>query len=85
MAKAPRRRRLLTACKLAALAVALEAALMAILVATSQPTAKRCWSPGKGIVYDRPAVSTVVEVDTGRTCAVAPGGQMTEIREGDRQ
>ena len=69
---------------MAALIVA-EAVALALLVAVSQPACKRAWRPGKGIVYDRPAVSTVVEVDTGRTWAVAPGGQMTEIREGDRQ
>ncbi len=69
---------------MAALIVA-EAAALALLVAVSQPACKRAWRPGKGIVYDRPAVSTVVEVGTGRTWAVAPGGQMTEIREGDRQ
>ena len=65
--------------------VVAEAAALALLVAASQPVCKHVWRPGKGIVYDRPAVSTVVEVDTGRTWAVAPGGQMTEIREGDRQ
>lgn len=69
---------------MAALIVA-EAAALALLVAVSQPACKRALRPGKGIVYDRPAVSTVVEVGTGRTWAVAPGGQMTEIREGDRQ
>lgn len=83
MAKASRRRRLLAACKVAALAVALEAALMAMLVAASQPTAKRYWSPGKGIVYDRPLAKTVIEVPTGRTWAVAPDGTETITREGD--
>ena len=83
MAKASRRR-LLAACKVAALAVALEAALMAMLVATSQPTAKRCWSPGKTIVYDRPLAKTVIEVPTGRTWTVAPDGTETITREGDR-
>lgn len=68
---------------MAALIVA-EAAALALLVASSQPVCKRTWRPGRGIVYDRPAVSTVVEVDTGRTWAVAPGGQMAIIREGDR-
>lgn len=62
-----------------------EAAALALLVAVSQPACKRTWRPGKGIVYDRPAVSTVVEVDTGRTWAVAPGGTEKIIREGDRQ
>lgn len=61
-----------------------EAAALALLVAFSQPVTKRVWRPGKGVVYDRPAVSTVVEVDTGRTWAVAPGGEMTIVREGDR-
>lgn len=82
MAKASRRR-LLAACKVAALAVALEAALMAMLVATSQPTAKRHWSPGKSIVCDRPLAKTVIEVPTGRTWAVAPDGTETTTREGD--
>lgn len=82
MAKASRRR-LLAACKVAALAVALEAALMAMLIATSQPTTKRCWSPGKSIVYDRPLAKTVIEVPTGRTWTVAPGGTETITREGD--
>lgn len=83
MAKAPRRRRLLAACKLAALAVALEAALMAMLIATSQPPAKRLRAPGKGIVCDRPLAKTVIEVPTGRTWAVAPDGTETITREGD--
>ena len=61
-----------------------EAAALALLVAVSQPACKRAWRPGKGIVYDRPAVSTVVEVDTGRTWAVAPGGQMVIKRGSDR-
>ena len=61
-----------------------EAAALALLVASSQPVCKRAWRPGKGIVYDRPAVSTVVEVDTGRTWAVAPGGQMILTRGSDR-
>lgn len=82
MAKASRRR-LLAACKVAALAVALEAALMAMLIATSQPTAKRCWSPGKSIVCDRPLAKTVIEVPTGRTWTVAPGGTETITSEGD--
>ena len=82
MAKASRRR-LLAACKVAALAVALEAALMAMLIATSQPSAKRCWSPGKTIVYDRPLAKIVIEVPTGRTWTVAPGGIETITREGD--
>lgn len=82
MAKASRRR-LLAACKVAALAVALEAALMAMLVATSQPTAKRCWSPGKSIVSDRPLTKTVIEVPTGRTWTVAPDGTETITSEGD--
>lgn len=82
MAKASRRR-LLAACKVAALAVALEAALMAMLVAASQPTAKRCWSPGKSIVCDRPLAKTVIEVPTGRTWTVAPGGTETITSEGD--
>lgn len=82
MAKASRRR-LLAACKVAALAVALEAALMAMLIETSQPTAKRHWSPGKTIVYDRPLAKTVIEVPTGRTWTVAPGGAETITREGD--
>ncbi|MBS6401088.1 MAG: hypothetical protein KH396_03980 [Atopobiaceae bacterium] len=82
MAKASRRR-LLAACKVAALAVALEAALMAMLVATSQPTAKRAWHPAKSIVYDRPLAKTVIEVPTGRTWTVAPGGAETITREGD--
>ena len=69
---------------MAAVAVA-EAVALALLVASSQPVCKRAWRPGKGVVYDRPAVSTVVEVDTGRTWSVAPGGQTTIIREGDRQ
>lgn len=84
MAKASRRR-LLAACKVAALAVALEAALMAMLIATSQPTTKRHWSPGRGIVYDRPLAKTVIEVPTGRTWAVAPDGQMVLTRRSDRQ
>lgn len=82
MAKASRRR-LLAACKVAALAVALEAALMAMLVAASQPTAKRCWSPGKSIVCGRPLAKTVIEVPTGRTWTVAPDGAETITREGD--
>ena len=82
MAKASRRR-LLAACKVAALAVALEAALMAMLVATSQPTANRCWSPGKSIVCDRPLAKTVIEVPTGRTWTVAPDGTETITSEGD--
>ncbi len=82
MAKASRRR-LLAACKVAALAVALEAALMAMLVAASQPTAKRCWSPGKSIVCDRPLAKTVIEVPTGRTWTVAPDGTETITSEGD--
>lgn len=82
MAKASRRR-LLAACKVAALAVALEAALMAMLIAASQPTVKRHWSPGKSIVYDRPLAKTVIEVPTGRTWAVAPDGTETITREGD--
>ncbi len=82
MAKASRRR-LLAACKVAALAVALEAALMAMLVAASQPTAKRCWSPGKSIVCDRPLAKTVIEVPTGRAWTVAPDGTETITREGD--
>ncbi len=61
-----------------------EAAAIALLVVASQPACKRAWRPGKGIVYDRPAVSTVVEVDTGRTWAVAPGGQMVLTRGSDR-
>lgn len=68
---------------MAALVVA-ETVALALLVAATQPVAKRVWRPGKGVVYDRPAVSTVVEVDTGRTWAVAPGGEMTIVREGDR-
>ena len=68
---------------MAALIVA-EAAALALLVASSQPVCKRAWRPGKGILYDRPAVSTVVEVDTGRTWAVAPGGQMILTRGSDR-
>ena len=68
---------------MAALIVA-EAAALALLVASSQPVCKRAWRPGKGIVFDRPAVSTVVEVDTGRTWAVAPGGQMILTRGSDR-
>lgn len=82
MAKASRRR-LLAACKLAALAVALEAALMAMLVAASQPAAERLRVPGKGIVCDRPLAKTVIEVPTGRTWTVAPGGIETITREGD--
>ena len=82
MAKASRRR-LLAACKVAALAVALEAALMAMLVAASQPAAERLRVPGKGIVCDRPLAKTVIEVPTGRTWAVAPGGAETITREGD--
>ena len=82
MAKASRRR-LLAACKVAALAVALEAALMAMLMATSQPAAKRCWSPGKGVVYDRPLAKTVIEVPTGRTWTAAPDGTETITSEGD--
>jgi|GEM_PF-5811892 len=82
MAKASRRR-LLAACKLAALAVALEAALMAMLVAASQPAAERLRVPGKGIVCDRPLAKTVIEVPTGRTWAVAPDGAETITREGD--
>lgn len=82
MAKASRRR-LLAACKVAALAVALEAALMAMLVATSQPTAKRAWRPVKSIVYDRPLAKTVIEVPTGRTWTVAPDGTETITSEGD--
>lgn len=62
-----------------------EAAALALLVAASQPTGKAPWRPGKGIVYDRPATSTVIEVDTGRTWAVAPDGTEKIIREGDRQ
>ena len=61
-----------------------EAAALALLVASSQPMCKRAWRPGKGIVYDRPAVSTVVEVDTGRTWTVAPDGQMVLTRGSDR-
>lgn len=61
-----------------------EAAALALLVAVSQPVCKRAWRPGKGIVYDRPAVSTVVEVDTGRTWTVAPDGQMVLTRGSDR-
>ena len=82
MAKASRRR-LLAACKVAALAVALEAALMAMLVAASQPAAERLRVPGKGIVCDRPLAKTVIEVPTGRTWAVAPDGAETITREGD--
>lgn len=81
------RRRLLAACKVAALAVALEAALMAMLIATSQPTAKRAWRPGKEIVFDRacePPMRLVVEPDTGRTYTVAASGSIHLIREGDR-
>lgn len=64
--------------------VVAEAAALALLVAASQPVRKRAWRPGKGIVYDRPAVSTVVEVDTGRTWLVDPGGQMVLTRGSDR-
>lgn len=67
---------------MAAVVVA-EAAALALLVAASQPVGKAPWRPGKGVVYDRPAVSTVVEVDTGRTWAVAPDGTRSIIREGD--
>lgn len=69
---------------MAALVVA-EAAALALLVAMSQPTGKAPWRPGKGIVYDRPVVSTVIEVDTGRTWAVAPDGTETIIRGSDHQ
>lgn len=82
MAKASRRR-LLAACKVAALAVALEAALMAMLIATSQPPAKRLRAPGKTIVYDRTLAKTVIEVPTGRAWTVAPDGTETITREGD--
>lgn len=64
--------------------VVAEAAALALLVASSQTVCKRAWRPGKGIVYDRPAVSTVVEVDTGRTWTVAPDGQMVLTRGSDR-
>lgn len=64
--------------------VVAEAAALALLVASSQPVCKRAWRPGKGIVYDRPAVSTVVEVDNGRMWAVAPSGQMILTRGSDR-
>lgn len=60
-----------------------EAAAIALLVAFSQPVCKRAWRPGKGIVYDRPAVSTVIEVPTGRTWTVAPDVAETITREGD--
>lgn len=63
--------------------IVVEAVTLALLVAASQPACKRAWRPGKGIVYDRPAVSTVVEVPTGRTWAVAPDGTETITREGD--
>lgn len=64
--------------------IVVEAVTLALLVAASQPACKRAWRPGKGIVYDRPAVSTVVEVDTGRTWTVAPDGQMVLTRGSDR-
>lgn len=83
MAKTSRRRCLLAACKLAALAVALEAALMAMLVAASQPAAERFRAPGRDVVYDRPLAKTVIEVPTGRTWAVAPDGTETITSEGD--
>lgn len=60
-----------------------ETASLALLVAASQPVAKRTWRPGKGIVYDRPLAKTVIEVLTGRTWAVAPDGTETITREGD--
>ena len=79
-----RRRRLARACRLAAALVVAVTVALALLVAASQPVCKRAWRPGKGIVYDRPAVSTVVEVGTGRTWSVAPGGQMVLTRGSDR-
>lgn len=54
-----------------------------MLVAASQPTAKRCWSPGKSIVSDRPLAKTVIEVPAGRTWTVAPDGTETITSEGD--
>lgn len=71
---------------MAALIVA-ETVALALLVAASQPVAKRAWRPGKGVVYDRayePPMKLVVEPDTGRTYTVAESGSIYLIREGDR-
>lgn len=64
-----------------------EAAALALLVATSQPTGTAPWRPGKEIVFDRacePPMRLVVEPDTGRTYTVAASGSIHLIREGDR-